>query len=253
MKSLTLIEELSLNALPAVRTLHLDGWILRFARGYSKRANSVNPLYPPAGALDLGKKISICERLYRAEGLPPIFKLTSRSYPATLDQVLEEEGYRSLGLTSVQTLSLTGLAAGATDGIWSGPDPSEAWLEAVARIGAFEAERKALLGRLLQQIVPPACFALLEAEGTAVAAGYAVAKAGFVGLFQIATDPRFRRQGYGYGLTGHLLRWGKREGAHTAYLQVECENEPALHLYRELGFHEHYHYWYRVGPPAAAA
>jgi len=40
------IEELSMNALPALSTVFLNGWILRFSNGYTRRANSVNPIYP---------------------------------------------------------------------------------------------------------------------------------------------------------------------------------------------------------------
>ena len=39
------LEELSLNALPSLENIFLDGWVVRFANGYTKRANSVNPLY----------------------------------------------------------------------------------------------------------------------------------------------------------------------------------------------------------------
>ena len=40
------IEELSMNALPALSTVLVNGWVIRFSDGCSKRANSVNPIYP---------------------------------------------------------------------------------------------------------------------------------------------------------------------------------------------------------------
>jgi ribosomal protein S18 acetylase RimI-like enzyme len=68
----------------------------------------------------------------------------------------------------------------------------------------------------------------------------------FVGLFDIVTDADFRRQGFGKQLMLSLLAWGKRNGAHTAYLQVMLNNEPALRLYSGFGFKEIYPYWYRI-------
>lgn len=46
MNEIVLYEELSMNAHPAIKTHVYDGWLLRFANGYTNRANSVNMIYP---------------------------------------------------------------------------------------------------------------------------------------------------------------------------------------------------------------
>ena len=53
-----LMEELSYNAWASLQNLYYDGWILRFADGYTRRANSVNPIYPSTH--DLNEKIAYC-------------------------------------------------------------------------------------------------------------------------------------------------------------------------------------------------
>ena len=52
MNEIILYEELSMNAHPSIKTQLFDGWVLRFADGYTNRANSVNPLYPSEMAIE---------------------------------------------------------------------------------------------------------------------------------------------------------------------------------------------------------
>ena len=71
-------------------------------------------------------------------------------------------------------------------------------------------------------------------------------QAGYLGIFDIVIDLEYRKRGYGSRLMEAVFAWGQGRGAHTAYLQVMCNNEPALHLYEKLGFEERYQYWYRL-------
>lgn len=239
-----IIEECSLNALPALYTLCYDGWILRFAKGYTRRANSVNPLY--SGTLPLDEKFAYCEELYRARGLNVVFKLTDAALPAGLDAELEARGYQHQAGTIVETLDLRSPSFELDDDVISDRHFTNTWFEAFSRLNALREDAAETLKRILATIQPRTCYATFVEDGQAVAAGLAVLERGYVGLFDIVTDVDYRRRGYSTRLVSHLLAWAKENGAHTAYLQVVAENQPALWMYNKLGFKETYHYWYRV-------
>ena len=87
-----------------MQTLLLDGWVVRFANGYTRRANSVNPLY--ASEQDTDAKLRACEQLYRDRGLKVVFKMTAASQPDGLDAFLAAQGYEIDAPTSVQLMDL---------------------------------------------------------------------------------------------------------------------------------------------------
>lgn len=60
--SITKLEELAINAFPALLTELYNGWILRFSKGYTYRGNSVNPLYNRNK--NQGKSIDYCEAAF---------------------------------------------------------------------------------------------------------------------------------------------------------------------------------------------
>ena len=78
------VEETCLNAWPALREVLLDGWVLRFSGGVTRRANSANPLQP-VSYVDL----PACEALYRRSGLPTIIRVLSLIDPAVDDRLAE--------------------------------------------------------------------------------------------------------------------------------------------------------------------
>lgn len=142
------IEELSMNAWPAMQTLHYDGWVLRFADGYTKRANSVNPLYD--SKMDLDEKIKVSESFYRDKGLPTVFKMTAASAPANLDTRLVARGYRIDSPTSVQLLDLSAAEYKITDAVDLTSTDSEAWHESFARMNNVDSNRRATHEHILR-------------------------------------------------------------------------------------------------------
>ena len=242
---ITAVEELSLNAWPALQTVYYDGWLLRLAAGYTRRANSVQPLY--GSTRDLGEKLAYCEAVYAACGRPTVFKLTPAVHPAGLDAALARAGYRAEAPTSVQTALLTDLPPAPDVGTVTLADQAtESWLAAFCALNAVAARHHPTMAQMLARIVPARCFLALEREGEIIAVGLAVAERGWVGLFDLVTAAAWRNRGLGREVILRLLHWGRAQGAAHAYLQVMRDNAPALHLYETLGFREAYPYWYRV-------
>ncbi len=244
--TITQLEELSMNAWPALETLFYDGWILRFANGYTRRANSIHPLYVSTGGID--EKIRACEEFYRSKNLRVAFKMTRSAYPPELDEILNQKGYAAEAPTSVRVLESLDSDKPANRNVTLSERLTEEWLGIFCRLSAIAKQHKPTMRRMLESVVPKHCFSSLREQEQVIACGLAVAQGEFIGLFDLVTDAKFRNRGFGQQLLLNLLEWGKDNGATKAYLQVMLNNAPALHLYSKLGFKEIYQYWYRIKP-----
>ena len=237
-------EQISLNTWPTLHAILYDGWILRYSEGYTKRSNSVNPVY--TGTLDVGQKIRYCEEFFRSRGCLVIFKMTEAVHPHDLDALLRSEGYRKDSPTSVQTIDLTSRTVEASQGIQIEDAFSEAWLADFCRLSGLDDWNKNIFRRMLTGHSMPAAYLRLFRGQQCVGCGLSVQQDDYIGFFDIVVDEKERRRGRGSEIMNALSLWGKRRGAKTGYLQVECDNEPALRLYKKLGFTEAYQYWYRI-------
>jgi GNAT superfamily N-acetyltransferase len=237
------IEEASLNAWPAIHQIHYDGWILRFSMGYTKRANSVNLVYP--STLDLGQKIEACEQIFSQQGLPPVFRLTPLALDE-LDAVLAERGYQRIDTTWLMLLDLEKWDRSSFQEIELREMPLDQWM------GVFSAVSGSVVGRqpghaeILQNILNPHLMAALEKSGQWLSCGLGVLERDLFGLFDIVTHADFRNRGFGTALIAGMLNWAKSRGAKVSYLQVMENNSPARRLYSRLGYKDAYSYWYRV-------
>jgi len=238
------IEELSLNHWPSLSTLLYDGWLLRFANGYTKRANSISPIYD--STYDLQQKIDECEKLYRDQQLPVIYKITPFVNPTHLDEVLAERGYTQLDVTSVQLLDLKHVRLPRLRSVRLSEEADSEWINNFCRMSQVKEQYEPTIERLLGNIKTRKGFITMYVDGRAVACGYGVIEREYLGLFDIVTDPDYRNQGYAEQMILHLLQWGKQHGARHSYLAVIANNAPARQLYEKIGYAEIYKYWYRV-------
>jgi GNAT superfamily N-acetyltransferase len=237
------IEEASLNAWPAMRQILLDGWLLRFSHGFTKRANSVVPLYPVLEPME--DKVRHCENLYARERLKTIFRLTSIDDCQVLDGYLADRGYAVADRTEVMTAPITSGSgeSGSSNFRFLG---REEWLDAYATLTNMPADAQALHGAILKGIPGECGYAVINSAEGPVACGLAVVEARLVGLFDIYTHPDQRGQGHGEVLVRRILNWAAGRGAETAYLQMLSSNQAARRLYEKFSFARTYDYWYRI-------
>lgn len=239
------IEELSMNALPALDTNLYDGWVLRFSNGYTKRANSINPIY--LSSIDVKSKIKAVEQQYLSRGLQVVYKITEYSYPNDLEESLKKAAYRMEGETSVQVLELDNYSEKQTTNVEIFNGVTDKWLSSFYMLNGVEEIHRPILRKILQRINGITYYALITGEkGTVLSCGLGVLEGEYIGLYDIVTNREYRNRGYGTEVLHSLLNLGREQGAKYAYLQVVSNNLPARKLYSKLGFVEKYKYWYRI-------
>ncbi|MDP3408734.1 GNAT family N-acetyltransferase [Bosea sp. (in: a-proteobacteria)] len=231
------------NAWPSPATLLIDDWVVRFAGGYSGRANSASPLKPGA-ELD-EDTLTLIEELYRSDGLPPCIRLTPLVGEATLAMV-KARGYAVRDASFGLIRALDDIEPEIEPDLQIEARPSADWIAGVA---ARQSGIKADAGKLaaiVEGVRLPAAFATWLIAGEPVAFGMSVAERGMAEIGSVVVDPAHRGHGLGRRLIAGLMGWARAMDCQQAYLQVDQTNAVALGLYRSLGFRELYAYETRV-------
>jgi GNAT superfamily N-acetyltransferase len=240
------VEETCLNAWPALRQVLLDGWVLRFSEGLTRRANSANPLRGPRETGD--GLIAGCEALYQRRQLPTIFRLPSIIEP-DLDERLDEAGYGREGESCVRYGDLTAVEAANDPDVQLLPRPTREWFAAMGALHNHTPEQRRLYRRIVGAIAIPAAFAGLAIDGEFVALAYGAIHDRLLCYESVITHPRRQRRGYARRIVTSLAAWARDQGAEGACLEVEVHNTGALGLYDVVGLRtELYRYHYRREP-----
>lgn len=247
------VEQLALHAWPALAGESMDGWWVRYAAGVTRRANSVWPNVWH-DTMNVDELLSRVENFYHARGQPARYQICPAMLPKDLDDRLAQRGYRATARTAVQTATLEAILAQAdAEEPWQVeimPQPSAAWWTCYAAAEGVAADSIAGRQAICAQIKGATAYASLQCDGKTIAVGSAVAEKGWVGFFNIATLPAYRRKGAARALMIAIARWGQSQGATLGYLQVMARNEAALRLYCRFGLSTGYFYHYREEAPA---
>lgn len=231
------------NAWPAPTTLLVDQWVVRFANGYSGRANSASSLRE-AGDMDEAT-LRFVEGLYREAGLPPRIRFT----PLVAQDArrrFAERGYRietaSFGMVAELDpglhLPVAGMVAMA--------QADDAWIDGVCSHQTGNKRNREHLAAIVSGVRVPAAFATLMHEGRPAAYAMSVAERGMAEIGAVIVDETLRGKGLGKQLMLALMGWAAAQGCTHAYLQVDQSNGLAFEMYKRLGFRTVYAYETRI-------
>ena len=230
------LESVSYEFWRAPEVAELDGWRLRFAHGFTGRANSVWP--NGSGSLPVGEKIERVEEWYRARGLPPMFQLTEAAQPAGLDRLLGQRGYALRGEpVSVRLAPLDNVVARTWGEAELSEELDDEWVALWAGTRGFDRLDVA------RALLDAGRRAFARVDDVAVGRGVVVGE--WLGVTSMATLPQARRRGYGRAILHALATWAAGRGCKRALLQVERGNLAAENLYASAGFVPHHDYHYR--------
>ncbi|MEV7041177.1 GNAT family N-acetyltransferase [Amycolatopsis sp. NPDC051061] len=222
----------------------LKDWRLRWAGGFTGRANSA------LAVGDAGRPVpdalrAVCDFAHD-RGIQPMVQVI-RDSPN--ERAIVAEGWFQATRhhrgheVVVLTAPLTG--ASAADGVVVHDEPTPGWWELTLGPGEdIPAARSVLTGGKVGYGV-----ATLDGVTAGVVRGALVD--GWLHVGRLEVGPAFRRRGLASALMGALHTWGAEHGADQAVLQVAEGNSGALALYAGLGYAPHHRYRYWVPAPGS--
>jgi ribosomal protein S18 acetylase RimI-like enzyme len=233
------------DAWPPLVREQLGEWRLRWADGFTGRANSALAVGDPG--VGFPEALRTVREFAHSHGITPAVQVVQGS-PA--EAAIEGTGWVTHddhpGGHEVAVLirPLESETPGTPE-VSVAAAPNAGWWELTA--GTTEptiAQRHVLTSGNVG-------YGVAEADGMTAGAVRPAIVGDLLHVSRLAVRPAFRRRGLAGALMAVAATWAADLGATRAVLQVSVKNTPALALYRALGFTEHhrYRYW---RPPVAA-
>ncbi len=237
------IEAATFTAWPAITTA-MDGmWLARFARGFTKRSNSIQCLDPRDDS-DAVERLRRMADLYPLNSLDPLFRVTPLTGPRIV-AALDADGWVSFEESRVLTMPL-GDELAMPGGIEVLDGTDDRYFDAFAELAGHNRRTRETLAMIVNLIATRnAAILIRDHAGEPIAAALAINALG-IGIYtNVITRQDRRGEGIGRRLMQGALAWTREVGATHAAIQVVSDNTPAVNLYTSLGFAEAYRYHYR--------
>ncbi len=241
------VQEIANNAWPAFYSYLMDGWILRFDKGITYRANSVLPLNWWGD--DIKSSVLRVEKSYNQSRLPSIFMLHDNYEPKGLESLLIDRSYKKIMPTFVmgtETIKLLHTEKNPNFKFKYTENRLPIWFPALEELSPWRTQEKmVVIGEIMDRVViPQKRFFYAEHKQKIIGALLAIIDDKFMGILNLAVDQKFRRNGVATELIQNAVNWTISQNIKFIYLQVEKTDTPAIKLYRKLGLHEWYSYRY---------
>ncbi|HUU78648.1 MAG TPA: GNAT family N-acetyltransferase [candidate division Zixibacteria bacterium] len=246
-EEVTLFQEISTNAWPAMNLSFLNGWIIRLGDGYTRRANSVLPLRYSGKNID--KDIKVVEDFYKKYNLPSVFQIPDYCEPNNLKKILLKLDYQEIDESILMASEISILKEIPINDLFSYTleiDFSEKFFSNFGRLTNRSSSLILKNQNIIKRILFSKAFAIACKQNEVIGLCLGVLEREHIGIYDMFVSPEYRRQGIGKALLNELILWGKNNGATTAYLQVQGDNSGAIALYKKIGLTDRYHYRYLV-------
>lgn len=235
------VENACWTAWPSAEDKMIGGWLCRASGGETRRTNSANATLESCSIQGLVDPIA---RFYAERDQPLLFR--TLSFMSEFERQLLAMGFEPEGETCTVQAPLSQSNADDFALVESHSNPSPEWIADKLRLSPMAPEQEAAYRAMLARISVPARFASISENGKGLSLAYGAIVDGILVIESVVTDPGHRGKGLARQVVGSLMAWGVKEGAALSCLQVEAQNDPALSLYKKLGYETElyrYRYW----------
>ncbi len=249
-KEVKKFQEFLLNSWPAEQYFFLNGWILRFNKGVTYRANSVFPIYYTGDSKQIEDDIEIVEKAYKLHGLPSIFTMHEYFEPEDLDITLKNRGYLEVDHTNALLALIDEIPISKINSNFNyeiSDVRNEAFSGLLARFTQRNNAQQEIIDEIVNRLIlPKKCFVLAKKQNETVGTLMGVLNPyGYVYIADLFVIPEYRRNGIATSLMVKIIiDWAILNRAKYVWLQVEVENNHAMKLYKKLGMKKAYSYYY---------